>query len=220
MKPRLDIEALPLDVPSAELLARVAQANHSRLPIYEGTIDQVVGFIHVRDVLARVATGQPLDVPAMLRPALYVPETMPVPDLLVRFKASRAPLAVVLDEFGATAGLVTIQDIVEELVGDIPDEYEEPDQSIVRREDGSWLIDGSCNLDDVAGAVDIDDWPNRERLGYTTLAGFLLSELGHIPQPGEASDWRGYRFEVVDMDGRRIDKVLVRRRGADSDRAS
>jgi putative hemolysin len=148
-----------------------------------------------------------LDLAMLIRPALAVPETLTVLKTLDRFKQATTQFAVVVDEYGGTSGIMTVNDVLEAIVGDIPTPEFPADLSIVRRADGSWLMDGLVSIDDVKEAVEIDELPDEEE--YQTLAGFLLLQMGRIPSAGDSFEWDGLRFEVVDMDGNRIDKVLV-----------
>ena len=145
---------------------------------------------------------------AAARPPLFVPSSMPVFQLLEAFRSSRQHAAVVLDEYGGVTGIVTLHDVLEELVGDLPSPTDEAEQEIVRRPDGSWLMDGSVAVGDVEAELDLE-LRDDDRDDFQTLAGFVLARLGRLPRASEFVLWRGYRFEVVDLDGRRIDKVLV-----------
>ena len=140
---------------------------------------------------------------------LYVPEGMYSQKLLDMFKDTRIKVALVMDEFGGLAGMVTLRDIIEHLVGDLPSYDEEFKQEIVEREDGSWLVDGLLPISEFKDFLDLDELPLEEKTGFNTVAGFVVTNIGHIPTAGNYFLWNGYRFEVVDMDGTRIDKILV-----------
>jgi CBS domain containing-hemolysin-like protein len=209
--PRGDIIAVPSTTSFEELVTAFADAGHSRLPIYEGSLDKVVGMVHVKDVFAVRVSGSapPVDLTDLLRTPLYVPESMGVLDLLARMRADRVHLAIVVDEFGGTEGLVTIEDVVEEIVGDIEDEHDEEVTSmLVPLEDGMWDADARAELEDVAETVDA-------RLGdveedVDTLGGLAVILAGHVPQLGEIVEHpSGWRLEVTDSDTRRVNRLRL-----------
>jgi putative hemolysin len=213
MTPRPDMEWIDITDPSEEIRARLAAGREPGYVLCEGSVDTVLGVIHTEDLVAKALSGKPIDIPRDLRAALwqplYVPESMPVYRLLDEFRKSRQHVAIVLDEYGGVQGVVTLDHILEALVGEYapPAAGEEP--LVVRRDDGSWLVDGALPVDELAARLDVDALPMEERRGFRTVAGFIFTRLGRVPKPGEAIEWNGLRFEVVDMDGRRIDKVLV-----------
>ncbi|MGE0606882.1 MAG: hemolysin family protein [Pirellulales bacterium] len=210
MRPRLDIDALDIDTPPGETLGAVAMAGVTRLPLYEGNLDNIVGFVNIKDVLRRHYLGFPIELRKIMHPVLFVPESLSVDRLLVQFQAQGSQLAIVLDEFGGTEGLVTLQDILEELVGEIRDEHERDQiQDIVAREDGSYLVDGLVPIEELAERLQIKLEQSEEPRGYNTIAGLVLDELERIPQIGEGVQWQGHTIEVIDMDGPRIDRLLV-----------
>jgi putative hemolysin len=193
------------------VLKALLASGFSRFPVYEDTLDHVVGVAHIRDLLRLVYEGTPQTrVRDAMYPPLLVPDTVPASTLLATFLQTQQHMAIVVDESGAVDGIVTLEDVLEELVGEIADEHDETaSYPIVRRDDGSLLIDGAIPIDGVKAALEVDILPGEEREPFDTLAGFLLSQLGHIPQLGEKVYWGGWCFEIVDMDGLRIDKVLV-----------
>jgi putative hemolysin len=210
MRPRIDLDALDIDTPAAEILGAIAMAGYSRLPVYEGSLDHIIGYVSLKDVLRHNWMGWPLELRKMMHRALFVPETMPLDRLLELFQKERNQLAIVLDEYGGTEGLVTMEDVLEELVGEIHDEHRRDDGSpFVQREDGSWLVDGSAGIEDLAETFGLktDALPRD----YSTISGLVLAELERIPTAGDVVRWQGLEIEVVDMDGRRIDKLLVKR---------
>jgi putative hemolysin len=191
---------------------KVAANDYSYLPVAEGNLDQMLGFVKSRDVLAGCLEDQEVDIKTALRPALFVPENTPAFYVLERLKATQSEIAFVLDEFGGVQGLVTLRDILEAIVGDIPT----PDQAhpdIVRREDGTFLLDGLLPIDEFREIFDLPELPGEAKNYYETLGGFVMTSLGHIPSTGEHFDWDDLRIEVVDMDGYRVDKVLVTPKG-------
>lgn len=207
MTPRPDTMWLSIDDDAETVLREIRDSGRSRFPVSRGDVDDVLGVVQAKDLLDQLhATGR-IDLAAALREPLYVSETMSVLELLARFRAAPAHMALVLDEYGALQGLVTPTDILEAIAGALPTERGEDEPEALRREDGSWLIDARMNLDAVERALGAD----LPRGDYATLAGFLLDRFGHIPDTGEMLRWRDWTFEVVDLDGRRIDKVLATR---------
>jgi len=210
--PRSDIIAVPSTIGFDALVDALKEAEHSRLPVYEGSLDRVIGMIHIKDIFALQVTGRPppADITALMRAPLYVPESMGMLDLLARMRAGRVHLAIVVDEFGGTEGLLTIEDVVEEIVGDIEDEHDdEPVGLLAEVEPGVWEADARAELDDVAEAID-------ERLGLVeedvdTLGGLAFVLAGHIPQPGETMEHpTGWQLEVVEGDARRVTRLRLR----------
>jgi putative hemolysin len=210
MRPRIDLDALDIDTPPSEILGAIAMAGYSRLPVYEGSLDHILGYVSLKDVLRHNWMGWPLELRKMMHRALFVPETMPLDRLLELFQKERNQLAIVLDEYGGTEGLVTMEDVLEELVGEIHDEHRRDEASpFVQREDGSWLVEGGAGIEDLAQTFGLktDALPRD----YSTISGLVLAELERIPTAGDIVRWQGLQIEVVDMDGRRIDKLLVKR---------
>ena len=210
MRPRIDIDALDIATPSEQVLGAIAMAGYSRLPVYDGSLDKIIGYLSIKDVLRQNWMGWPIELPKLLHRPLFVPESMTLDRLLELFQKQRNQLAIVLDEYGGTEGLVTLEDILEELVGEIHDEHQaEASQALVEREDGSWLVDGGLSIDDFGERVGIKT--DGESRDYSTIAGLVLSLLERIPSVGDTTSWRGFSIEVVDMDGRRIDRLLIHR---------
>jgi CBS domain containing-hemolysin-like protein len=209
--PRGDIYAVPATTGFEALIAAFAEAGHSRMPVFEESLDTVIGMIHVKDVFA-VQTGggtAPDDIRTLMRTPLYVPESMGVLDLLARMRAERIHLAIVVDEFGGTEGLITIEDVVEEIVGDIEDEHDdEVTDLLVPAGDGIWEADARAELEDVAEAIDA-------RLGVVeedvdTLAGLAFVLAGCVPKTGEMLEHpSGWRLEVTDSDTRRVRRLRL-----------
>ena len=210
MRPRIDLDALDIDTPASEILGAIAMAGYSRLPVYEGSLDHILGYVSLKDVLRHNWMGWPLELRKMMHRALFVPETMPLDRLLELFQKEKNQLAIVLDEYGGTEGLVTMEDVLEELVGEIHDEHRREETTpFIKREDGSWLVDGGAGVEDLAQTfgLKLDALPRD----YSTISGLVLAELERIPTAGDIVRWQGLEIEVVDMDGRRIDKLLVKR---------
>lgn len=209
MTPRTEIEWVDTDADAAALRAAFATHPHSQLLVCQGTIENVVGVLRARELLVDCLEGESPRIRSLVRPPLFVPGTLSLLELLTRFRRSNGSTAVVLDEFGGVEGLVTLGDILSDLVADLPGSGGHPAGEIVRRDDGSWLIDGAAAIEDVDEVLDLERPAAERRRGYRTLAGFMMAELGHLPAIGERVGRWGYTFEVVDMDGRRIDRVLV-----------
>jgi len=210
MRPRIDVDALDIETPQGEIIGAIAMAGYSRLPVYEGSLDHIIGYVSIKDALRHAWMGWPIELRKMLHRPIFVPETMPLDRLLELFQKERNQLAIVLDEYGGTEGLVTLEDVLEELVGEIHDEHRQADShAFVQREDGSWLVDGGVAVDDLVDRFGLKGEPLPR--DYTTISGLVLAQLERIPTAGDVVDWRGLRIEVVDMDGRRIDKLVISR---------
>lgn len=219
--PRSDIIALDEQSSFADMVALFAEADHSRLPVYRGELDHVVGMVHVKDLFGMMARGEPTpprlcDRPQLIRQPLYVPQSMPAMALLAEMRAKRTHLAIVLDEYGGTDGLVTIEDLVEEIVGDIEDEHDDaPEQLLVQVSDDAWQADARIELDELAALLD----PNLAKVDedVDTLGGLAFVLAGHVPGPGEIlTHSSGWQIEVVEGDDRRVVRVILRKAGAPS----
>lgn len=210
MRPRVEMDAIDLNTPPQEVLGALAMAGFSRLPVYEENLDQIIGYIHLKDIVRQQYMGWPIDLRKLLHPALFVPESMPIDRLLLRFQEQHNQLAIVLDEFGGTAGMVTLEDVVSELVGEIRSESRSDEtQRMVQRDDKTWLIDGQVTIDDLKDKLHLRHPELLAPRNFSTVAGLILTRLDRIPRLGESVEWLGLRFEVVDMDGPRIDRVWV-----------
>jgi putative hemolysin len=208
MVPRTDIVAIEESTPPGELLERVVAAGHSRIPVYEGSADLIIGVLYVKDLFRRVARGESeLPLREHLRPALFVPETKKVDELLREMQRDKVHMAVVVDEYGGTAGLVTIEDLVEEIVGEIRDEYDVEQELVLPVSDHEALVDGRAPFDDVRETFALDELEPSD--DYDTLGGYIVHELGHFPRPGEEIHRGGVRFVVETVEGRRIRRVRV-----------
>jgi putative hemolysin len=207
MVPRHEIAWIDVNDPPATILEEVLASGHSRFPLCDGDVDEVIGFLHVKDILQLETQGGG-DLRAAAREPLYVGETIQALRMIELFRSSGIHLAIVVDEYGSLEGLVTPTDILTSIAGDLPDEGERQTAGAIEREDGSWLLDGSLSVEAAARTLGVEDMSSND---YVTLAGMVIEELGHIPDPGESVTLHGWCFEVVDLDGRRIDKVLARR---------
>jgi putative hemolysin len=212
MTPRPDVLGLDVDTPPEEVLPRAAEIGHSRIPVYRRSIDDPVGVIVLKDLVRVVARGEPPIPAALVHPPLFVPETAPVTVLLREFQRSHQSLALVVDEYGAVVGIVTIEDVLEEIVGEIREEHEPATGVLTRLADGIYVTDGDAPIREVAAALGLTA---LDAAGYQTVAGLLLHALGRIPTPGTALALAGYRWTVLEMEGPRITRVRIEReRGA------
>ncbi|HZT87073.1 MAG TPA: hemolysin family protein [Stellaceae bacterium] len=207
MTPRTRIEWLDLEDPEEETRRRIRDSAYSRFPVIKGDSQNVAGVVHVKDLLAAALGGQPFDVRAAMRAPLFMPNTVTVLRALDVFKTSGEPMALVVDEYGDLEGLVTLNDILEALVGDIPGAGE-TDPRVVRRDDGTSLIDGMVSLDELKHLLGISRLPDEDP-EFHTLGGYLMARLNRVPMKADRITADGYTFEVVEMDGRRVARVLV-----------
>jgi putative hemolysin len=210
MKPRIDIDAVDVETPQEELLGVIAMAGFSRLPVYEGDLDHMIGFVHLKDVLRQHYLGWKLDLRKVVRPALTVPDTMRLDQLLVRFQEQRNQLAIVVDEFGATRGMVTLEDVLEELVGELlTDHHQRGEQQIVQRDATSWIAEGSVSIADLLERLGRQHLLAGAPRNVSSVAGLVLELLGHLPVAGETATWHDLSFEVVALENQRIDRIVV-----------
>ena len=204
MTPRVDVDSMPVRSEPADVVRIIEATGHSRIPLFEETDDEILGVVHAKDLLGAMAQGRAVDLRRLMRPVLKVPEGKGVHDLLREMRAARSQMVVVQDEFGGTAGVVTIEDIVEELVGDIVDEYDPEEPEIVALGDG-WMVSGKVHLDDMNDAIGTD----FESEGFDTVGGFVFGQFGRQPAEGEAIELDRYRFTVTETDGRRVGQLRV-----------
>lgn len=208
MVPRADIVALDLLDPPADTLVRLQATDHSRFPVCRGSLDDVIGIASASRLLAAQLRGEALDLSRDLQPAVFVPETLSAMELLEQCRSANVSLALVIDEYGEVQGLITLQDLLEAITGEFTPRKVE-DAWTVQREDGSWLIDGLIPLPELKDRLGLRELPQEARGRYATLAGLLMFLLGRMPATADRVEHEGWRFEVVDMDGKRIDKVLA-----------
>jgi CBS domain containing-hemolysin-like protein len=218
MVPRIDIVGLPVTASFAEAVDTIVEEGHSRIPVYEESIDEVVGILYAKDLL-RILQEPPEKRPemrAILRPPVYVPESMSIDDLLHEFQRRKVHLAIVLDEYGGTAGLATIEDLLEEIVGEIQDEYDTEEPMVVRLSEDEARIDGRADVGDLADTFGIE-LELEDEDEYDTVGGLVFHRLGDVPQPGDEVRVGRLTVTVESVDGRRVDKVLVVRRRSDGE---
>ncbi len=206
MTTRSDVVWIDVADPPFQIRQKIAASPHSRFPVCEENLDNVLGVIQVKDLLVQGFRGLPFDLRGLLRMPLFLYEGTPGYRVLELFKTSGVHVGIVLDEFGSVEGIITLNDILEALVGDLPDAGASDEPMVARRSDGSWLVDGRMPLHEAQEALDLPPFPEGE---YHTLAGFVIAQLGRIPKVTDFFTWGGHRFEVVDMDGHRIDKILI-----------
>jgi putative hemolysin len=207
MTPRTDVDWIDIAAPEAEIRQRLISTPHSRLPVGDGSTDALIGVVQTRELLAAILAGKTFEVTSHIRRAPIVPETMDALDVLSVLRDAEVPMALIHDEYGNFEGLVTPADVLEAIAGVFRSDTEEEPHA-VERADGSWLIAGAMPVDEMADKIGI---VVPEQRSYATVAGFVLAHLQHLPQVGERVDAGGWTFEVVDLDGRRIDKVLASR---------
>ena len=211
MTPRVRIDWLDVHATTSELREFLATHNHTRFVVCDRVLDNVVGTVRAAQLLPIVLGRDSIELASLVREPLFVPDTMKAFQLLEAFRGSHRHLAIVMDEFGAVEGLVTVTDILEGIVGDLPADAKEAEGPFTARGDGSWLVEGAAPMDEVARRFALEDRPIGESGDYRTIGGFVMTRLGRIPRPSDTFEWGGYRFEVVDMDGRRVDMVLMTR---------
>jgi putative hemolysin len=203
MTPRTEIVWLDIDETIDEIRTKIAESEFSRFPVRQDTLDVILGIVKTRDLLVPSLGGETIRLKDLLKPAFFIPETMFASKALEIFKEKGTDILLVIDEFGGLQGLLTITDILEEIVGEM--ELEEPQAT--QRQDGSWLLDGMLEVDEFKEIFNLNALPHEDE--YETLSGFVMVSLGRVPQTADQFEWHGYKFEVIDMDGRRVDKVLV-----------
>jgi putative hemolysin len=209
MTPRTEVDWVDIDSTPEEIRLTLTLTPHSRLPVAEGSVEKIVGVVQTRDMLDALLDGRQLDLRALARKAPVIPDVMDAMDALNVLRSAEVPLALVHDEYGHLDGIVTPGSILAALAGAFAHDVEDEDPPLIERDDGSWLISGAATADLLEDRLGMNLPGERD---YSTVAGFCLSVLKHLPETGEAFDHDGWRFEVVDMDGRKIDKLLVRRR--------
>jgi putative hemolysin len=206
MVPRPKIFALDAATAPNEVGSLIVESGFSRIPAYEGSVDNIVGVIYVKDVLRLLEKRQPVVLRKILHPVHFVPETKRVGELLKELQKRRTHMALVIDEHGSLVGLVTLEDLLEEIVGEIQDEYDWEERPVERLRDGSLVVDGTLSAADLRATFQI---PIPESTEFETVAGFLLESLGHVPRGGEFVDLGGHRLTVVDVEKNRISKVKI-----------
>lgn len=210
MIPRAEITWLDADAPADEVLRVIGEHGHSRYPVCRGGLEDVLGVVSAQALLQQSLRGQPLSLTEGLQPPVFVPETLSGMELLEHFRVSSAELVFVVDEYGEVQGVITVRDVLEAITGEFATPTDE-DAWAVQRDDGSWLLDGLIPVPELKDRLELKELPEEDRGRYNTLAGMIMLLLGRLPQTGDKVEWEEWRFEVVDLDGKRVDKVLVSR---------
>lgn len=209
MTPRRDVVWLDADAPDTQTLRCLAEHPFARFPVCRGSVDNLVGVLQARAFLTARLNQATAPLVSHLEPPLFMPESTRALKALQLLRGSGRHLAVVIDEYGSLEGVVTLGDILEAIVGDVTQDVRDEDAAALRRDDGSWLLDGTLPVDELKDLLGVSDLPEDLRGRFQTLAGFVLTQFGRMPRAGEHFAWEGWRFEVVDTDGRRIDKILA-----------
>ena len=209
MTPRTQVVWISLEDSKEEIRNKVITSQHSRFPLAQDDLENILGIVHTKEILAQILDGRELDLKSLLAEPVYVPEKMPVLQILEIFKQQRTHIALVVNEYGGFEGIITPSDILEGIVGYMPFIGAAAEPKVMQREDGSLLVDGLLDIDEFKEFLNIDTLPDEDTGIYQTVAGFVIAQMGKIPSVGQGFTWRKYHFEVVDMDWRRIDKVLV-----------
>ncbi|KAA0180693.1 hemolysin family protein [Cupriavidus cauae] len=208
MVPRGDVISLDVELPLEENLRRIEESDHSRFPVVRGGMHDVIGVVSARQLLARKLRGEATDLAAVMQAPVYVPESVTGMELLEHFRSSGGQMAFVIDEYGEVLGIVTLQDLIEAITGEFKPDIA-GDEWAVQREDGSWLLDGLIPIPELKDRIGLRSVPEEDKERYHTLSGMLLLLLGRLPQIADSVSWLDWKFEIVDMDGKRIDKVLA-----------
>ncbi len=207
MTPRIDMYCINLDLPKEEIYQLIKDSSYSRIPVYQGKIDNIVGILYIRDIIQKLLKAdEKLELEGILRQAHFVPETKKVKDLLFEFQREKIHIAMIVDEYGGIAGLVTIEDLLEEIVGEIQDEYDEEEAEFISNGDGSYQADAKISIDELGDLLNIE-FPEGD---FDTLGGFLFQQMEHIPQKGEELLFNGLKFIIIEADSRRIHKVGIK----------
>lgn len=208
--PRMDIDWIDLDNPLEENLTTLVQSGHSRFPVGKGSLDNIQGVVEAKDLLACLLKDSSVDIQKCIVPAVFVPENMRAMNVLEVLRRDPHPtMVLVIDEFGGLQGLVTASDLLESIVGELPESDGQYEPEIVQRKDGTWLVDGMLAIDEFMEYFHLSELPEREKGLYQTLGGMVMSTLGKVPKSGDAFNWKGLHLEVADMDGLRVDKVMI-----------
>ena len=209
MTPRTQIVWLDVNDAVERIRAKLSDSGHSRFPVCTGSLDNVVGVVQAKDLLASVLSDKTVNPQASMQQPAFVPRGMPALQVLDHIKQSGSHIVLVVDEYGGIEGLLTHHDILEAIAGDMPLGKTPPEPKAVQRKDGSWLLDGMLSIDEFKEIFHLDSLPGEKKDTFQTLGGFIFTQMGRVPSASEQFEWNGLRFEVVDMDGKRIDKVLV-----------
>jgi putative hemolysin len=211
MTPRTEINWLDINDSKEQILKQVLESPFSRFPVSKGSLDNIIGVLNAKDLLEKLVTNTPYELQDLLQKPLFVPENTQAVRVLEMERESGVHEALVIDEYGGVQGFVTLFDVLETIIGDLPSLDQETEPQIIRRTDGSYLLDGLLPVDEFKELLEIDHLPEEEKVGYQTVGGFVINQFGSIPIAGQNFEWNGLRFEIMDMDSHRVDKVLVTR---------
>ncbi len=217
MTPKNDIDWLDLDDSRQQLLAEIKASRFSRLPLAKGDLDKIIGVIDVKDIAGMDILSEEVKLDQLAREPLYVPENTSALKAFESFRKSGIHEAMVIDEYGSIIGMVTLFDVLESIVGDIPSNQQDQAHEVVRRADGSWSLDGLLPIDELKEIIEVETLPDEDKAGYQTLSGLVMNQLGDIPKIGQLFELEGFKFEVIDMDRFRVDRVLVTRSPQDEE---
>jgi CBS domain containing-hemolysin-like protein len=208
MIPRIDVDFLSISTPEAELLEKIAESGHSRFPVYADSIDNVVGVLYVKDLINAFSRNEPVDLEKIIRKGFFVPESKRIDSLLREFKRRHVHIAIAIDEYGGISGIVCMEDIIEEIVGDIQDEFDHECENILDLGDNVWLCDARVNLDDLNELAEFkgNEFPTED---FDTLGGFVFDLFGKIPVKYEKASWNNYDFIVQDMEGHKVNQIKI-----------
>ena len=213
MIPRIDVDFISSDTPQEELFTKIVASGHSRFPLYTDSIDNVIGVLYVKDIIKCLAEKKEINLTNMARKAYFVPESKRIDSLLREFKRHHLHIAIAIDEYGGISGIVTMEDIIEEIVGDIQDEFDKEREDIITVNENVWLCDARVDLDDLNETIGAA-FPNED---FDSLGGFVFDLFGKVPVKYEKSTWKNYDFIVQDMEGHRINVIKVIRNGDDEE---
>lgn len=211
MTPRTDINWIDIDDSKEQILEQVLESPYSRFPVSRGSLDNVIGILNAKDLLEKHINNKPFQIQDLLQKPLFVPENTNAVKVLEMEREGGVHEALVIDEYGGVLGFVTLFDVLETIIGELPTPDQQGGPEIIRREDGSFLLDGLLPIDEFKDLLEIDHLPEEEKVGFQTMGGFIVNQLGSIPTTGQHFHWNGLRFEVMDMDSHRVDKILITR---------
>lgn len=212
MTPKTEIIWLDLDDPLEEVEKQIIESERSIFPVGRDELNNFLGVVQTKDILGSILNGEKISIESNLKEPLVIPETLPILDVLNLFKENKnyVHMAMVVDEYGSIEGLITLNDILEALVGDIPSLDEPNEPKAILRKDGSWLVDGYLSAEEFKEVLNIEKLPDENKGNFNTIGGFIMSYTGKVPVTGEIFQWENLEFEIVDMDGHHIDKILVK----------
>lgn len=210
MTHRSEIIWVDIEIEEDDLLKHLSASVHSSFPVCDKELDKVLGMVYIKDIFTQLAEKKKLDLKSLLKPPVFFPETMPALELLETFKKTHSHTGLIVNEYGSLEGIVSLHDIMESIVGDLPIDSTDDEQMAVRRKDGSWLIDGLMQIDRCIELIGIEEIADTDTGAYTTVGGFVMHHLGKIPKEADSFEFKKYHFEVMDMDGHRVDKVLIK----------